>query len=329
MTSAAWRVREIDRETWLPFREVACVESARVKRAMGKDAPLMESGEMTVTGEVTEGYYRIEMLRASGRLSNIATLLFTPDGSEFDHGVWGGTVTGKSVLTPAEDKKFGPGEYAPNGVDGALYCAGLLRGLIDAPVEVRGSFFLSEHVVFELGEEVISGIWKVLDAGGFCMQIQGDGTVVIKEIPKYATIILNASNRCKLMPKMSRSLPIEDVPNSITVYEDGQEVTYSNDDPASPISTVSRKRVIEVAEENPTRKEGETLFQYAKRRLEELSDVYETIDIEHEEIDGAYPYEPVSANLPRESLEGEFRFMSQDVECERGCRFSSTIGRRA
>ena len=131
--------------------------------------------------------------------------------------------------------------------------------------------------------------------------------MTLRELPTEPDLVICAENLGLLMPEFESSLPIESVPNSLTVYKDGRHETWTNEDPSSPTSVPSRNdMVIEAkSEEDPTRKEGESLLQYAKRRLEELADVYETIDVEREWADGVHPYSIVRSNMPESGVTGD------------------------
>ena len=328
--AATWLVRRIDPATWTPVGVLDGVQSATVQRAVNEGStPLLESGEMEVTGGFDEGYYRIEMRPSLGEMVKVATLLFAPDGRKWSHRTWSGKASGRSVLAPASEIMCKPNDYAPIGVDGAQWCADRLLADIAAPVRVEGSFRLGDYVNFKTGDSHLDSIWKVLNSVGWCMQISGDGTVTIRELPTKPALVINAANIGMLMPEFDASLPIESVPNSLTVYADGKSETWTNEDPASPTSTKARGRVIEAdPEEDPTRREGESLLRYAKRRLDELADVYETIDVEREWADGVMPYSIVRSNMPESGVTGDFRVRSQKLKCGAGIRVSESWGRR-
>lgn len=60
--ASMWRVRRIDPDTWTPVGVLDGVDSVTVQRAVNDgSSPLLESGSMEVSGDVEEGYYRIEM----------------------------------------------------------------------------------------------------------------------------------------------------------------------------------------------------------------------------------------------------------------------------
>ena len=330
--AATWLVRRIDPETWVPVGVLDGVDSVTVQRSVNDgSSPLLESGSMEVSGEIEEGYYRIEMRPSVGELVIVATLLFAPDGRKWSHHAWGGKASGRSVLAPASVRMCKPGQQAPMGLDGAQWCADRLCEVIKAPVVVEGGFVLGEFMSFESSDSILDAVWQVLEAAGWCMQISGDGTVTIRELPTEPDLIVNAENLGLLMPEFEASLPIESVPNSLTIYKDGKSETWVNEDPASPTSVPRRNGMVIEAkpEEDPTRREGETLLQYAKRRLEELADVYETIEVEREWADGVYPYSIVRSNMPESSVTGDFRVMSQKLKCKRGVKVDESWGRRA
>lgn len=329
--SARWRVRRIDEATWLPMEEVGGICSVKVKRATNDESmPKLESGEMEVTGDFADGYYRIEMLTGSGGLVDVATLLFAPDGRSFSHGAWGGTVKGVSVLAQSAKRYLKPGAFAPAGTDGAAWCAAKLREVIPAPVVVAGSFELDSNVnPSSTVTSYLDLVWAVLGHAGWCMQIGGDGTVTIMPMPAEAALVLDSSTRGLLLPDVDSKLPIEDVPNVVRVYDGDDYAEAVNDDPQSPTSTVAMGRRIELVEDGPTRKVGETLDAYARRKLTEESDIYETRNIEREYAPGVLPYSLVECNLPERDMTGSYRVMSQTVTCSHGMKVGETLGRRA
>lgn len=324
-----WRVREIDAGTWLPSHEVGAVDGVSISRKVGKDAKMLESAMMDVTGTLDEGYYRIELLDDGGSLVSVATMLFASDNIEWDHRKWSGSMSGRSVLAPASERRLAPGAYAPKGVDGAQWCVDMLSSVIDAPVTREGSFSLAQHVVFDLGDSHLDAVWAVLNAAGWCMRVSGDGTVTVREIPSEPSLVIDSANTALLMPNFSRSMPIEAVPNVLRVYDGTTEYVAENDDPASPTSIPARGRRIEEVEEDPTLREGETYGQYARRRLAELGDICEEMDIEREYVDGIVPYDVIRANLPEPGVVGDYRVMSQTVRCGNGITVGETWGRIA
>lgn len=325
--SATFRVRRVNQATWLPGKVLEGVKSATVRSSTNDSTPLLQSGSLETTGIIDEGYYRIEMVAES--VEPIATLLFKTDGKDFDYGVWSGSASGKSVLAPAAERKVENGSTVPAGADGAAWVKRMLHEVIHAPVETHGSFKLAEDVTIDLDSYYIDAAWQVLDVGGWCMQIDGEGTVHVLETPSQPKLRITSENQDLFLPQVGSTLDVFDVPNVMIVYEGRERVEVVNDDPASETSTVSRGRRIEHSESDPQRKQGETLYAYAKRRLAELSDVYESIAVKREWVSGLMPYDIVEGFLPACGLVGSFRILDMNPEMRHGILLSETWGRRS
>lgn len=325
--TAFFRVCKVDQDTWLPGGVVSGVKSASVMSSVNDNTPLLQSGSIETTGVIDEGYYRIEMVAES--VEPVATLLFKTDGKDFDYGVWDGSVSGRSVLAPASERKVPKGTFVPAGADGAAWCRRTLHEVIHAPIEVHGSFSVAEDVVIDLGASRLDAVWQVLDVGGWCMQIDGWGCVHILEIPTQPKLRLTKDNQDLFLPQIGSTLDTFEVPNVVIVYEGRERVEVANDDPASATSTVSRGRRIEHVESDPQRKQGETLRGYAVRRLAELSDVYESIAVKREWVPEIMPYDIIEGTIPACGLDGTFRVLEMNPEMKRGILLAETWGRRS
>ena len=206
--SSRWRVDRIDPATWEPCGVLLGVEKAEVERDATDDAPLLETASMTVASAALEafepGWHRITMEAVQGTASaavDIATVWLEADGSTYDMGYREDSLQGRSALHQAADAEIGDGQYAPMGADGAMWAGTALEGCIDAPVHVEGSFTLSEHIVFDLGAKVLAAVWAVLDAGGFCIQLDGRGEVHVRPMPTVPELDVDRAGACAVMPK--------------------------------------------------------------------------------------------------------------------------------
>ena len=100
------------------------------------------------------------------------------------------------------------------------------------------------------------------------------------------------------------------------VIDDGITVIASNDDPESRVSTVSRGYKVDEVDTSPTPIDGETLSEYADRRLHELSVLKEEHNYTREYAEGVNLYSVVRASL--RALDGDFRIVSQQINCSNG-----------
>ena len=327
--STSWRVTRIDPDTWTPTDALHGISSVSVSKRDNRDgsSPLMESGSIEVDGEICEGYYRIEALEPGKPVQPIATLIFVPDDSDFSHRRWTGSANARSVLVPASDRKFDQGEYVERGDDGARWVADKLRESLKAPVVVAGSVTLDRNYVFDLNSSHLEGCWKLLASIGWCLQISETGIVTVMPVPTVPSATYDSAT---VRPKIRRKLPIDDVPNVVRVWYRGDVAEAVNDDPESPTSVRRRHgRRIEHVESSPTLVNGETLDDYAQRRLDEKGDIYERYEIERDWIAGALPYSCIYMQLAEASIQGSCSVMSQDIECGHGISVSETVGRRA
>lgn len=324
--TSTWRVFKVNRKTWADGEMVRKVRSANVSRTA--DGRLLESGSLEVTGRFESDYYRIVMTaEQGGELTrvDVATLLFQADGGDVDFGRVATDVDGSSVLTPADTTSVITGEYAPAGVDGAQYAAELLRGAINAPVEVEGSFTLNSHIVFELGESIIDAVWKVLDAGGYVIQIDGRGVVHIRPKPTQPTLTITSSNMRMLSNGTSFKSSTADIPNRYIVIEDNDVTIAVNDDPESIVSTVNRGYFVDVVDTSPTPVNGKTMEEYAHDRLKELSILRDERTYVREYAPNVFLYSLVRGSI--NGLQGDMRVASQTLDCGRGITVSEKSAR--
>lgn len=328
-----WRVFRVNPATWADAEQVAGVDSVSITRDSGGDAPEIDSGELEVSAsggwEFVPGYYRIVMTaEQSGQVERveIATLLCESEGGEIDHDMDVKSVTGRSVLHPAAVTHVQPGEHVPKGGDGAAHAARLLRACVAAPVDVEGGFTLDETYAFEYGTSHLEAAWQVLDAAGWCMQIDGGGRVEIRPKPTDPALTLDRANARLLMPGIEYELDYSDVPNRFTAIEDG-EVAQAVNATGSPASHDARGYWHDETDDAPKRVNGETLQAYAARRLEELSTVPDTRKYTREFAPGVRPFDVVRGSMASVRLDGDLRVVSQDIECDHGITVAEEAAR--
>ena len=315
--TSTWRVFRVNRKTWADGEMLKKVDGASISRTA--DGRMLESGSLEVSGEFETDYYRIVMTaEQGGELArvDVATLLFEVKGGAIDFGRTAHDVDGYSVLYPASTTAVTLGEYAPAGTDGAQYAAELLRSSINAPVEVEGGFTLNNHIVHELGSSVIDAVWAVLDAGGYVIQIDGNGVVHIRPKPTKPTLQINNASMGMLSNGIDFSADTSDIPNRYIVIDDNNVVIATNDDPNSIVSTVSRGFFVDTVDTSPTPVNGKTLNEYAHDRLKELSILKDVRTYIREYAPDVYLYSLVRASI--NGLQGDMRVESQSIDCSNG-----------
>ena len=324
--TATWRVFRVNRNTWADAEQIANVDSVSLSRTA--DGNLLESGSLSVTGDFESDYYRIVMTaEQNNELTrvDVATLLFDSSGGDINYGVTTNDVNGYSVLYPASTKAVTTGEYAPAGCNGALYAKNLLESAINAPVVVEGSFILNDHIVHELGSEIIGAVWSVLDAGDFVIQVDGAGVVHIKPRPTQPSLIIDNSSMSLLSNGISFSADQSEIPNRYVVI-DGNNITVAqNNDPQSVVSTATRGYTVDVIDTSPTPVNSETYSEYANRMLHRASYLKDQRTYEREYAPDVYPYSIIRATI--DGLTGDYRVESQSIECSNGITVNEKASR--
>lgn len=321
--SARWRVYKVDRSTWADSEITDGFLSADVSTSSGD---MLQSGSLTFQSEpyapFQEGYYRLVMYATQDGVTDrhdIATLYCVSTGGKIAKGSDLRNVTGVSVLHCANSRSVEDGTTVTRGSDGVRFAGRLLAEVLDAPVETIGSFVVSEHFTFAIGTSVLEAVTTVLQSGGWCIQISGDGTVTLRPMPTEPDLILGRDGSGILMPEESYELDTSAVPNRYMATDGIILGVATNDDPASTVSTVNRGFIVDaepMVDSSPVLVGGETLSGYCRRRLHELSVVYNSRSYEREYADGVFP-----SSIIRREYDGEIvdmRVDSQTIKCGPG-----------
>lgn len=331
--TSSFSLRPVDQSTWASGPSYAPVVSASAELDATDEYPLLQAGNCEVTLDVAdsfeEGFYRIEMsVEQDGtrELHPICTLLMSSGESSIDRMAQTAKVTGYSVLKPASDRLMLTGTYAPKGCDGASYAAKLLRECTPAPITVEGSFTLDEHAVFGTGVSYLQAAWIVLKAADWCMRILGDGSIRIAPKPTEATFILDVEGRHHIVPGADMSYDLSEVPNRYFAV-DGDDVGVAiNELEGSRTSVQARGRYVDVIDDSPVKVGGETMTNYARRKLEEMSTVTREWSYTREYVPDLVPFDLVAGSVPEFGMSGAFRVLKQSIACGKGVTVSETLG---
>lgn len=318
------RVFRVNVDTWQDSEQIGGIDSVSITRSCTNDAPLLESGSMSLTSaeDFENGYYRIVMMATQDNETervDVATLLCESSQNTRDYGVIVPSVTCNSVLYPAYTQRILDGSFMAPGTNGAEYAAELLRGCIKAPIVVDGAFAVSMTYWFDFGIRIIEAVWAVLNIGGFVMQIDGDGTVHIRPKPTEAALNLDEAHASLLSTSIQSKFDISDVPNRYVAKSDSVVAVVVNNDPDSPSSTVRRGYVYDVVDESPATINDETLSGYAIRKLEELSTGIADVKLYTREYwPDVRPFDIVSGSLNSVGIEGDRRVQTQSLNLSHG-----------
>lgn len=334
--SAIWRVMTVNKTTWADQKEVFGVKSVSVDRDCTDDVPLLESGTMKYTSKLppkfTEGYYRIELIVEQGserQIVPISTLLCSSQAGEITRNYSEMDVDCFSVLKPASEVYFNDGEYAPIKVNGAQWCAEKLRAAgVAAPVKVTGSFTLNKYYIFDNSTSYLAGVWTILKAANFVMMIFGDGVIEIRSRPTAAYLRINKANCGYLLTEINYNGSIDRIPNRyLAVNYDGKSATAINNNSNSPTSYSKRGRYIDYKDYSPALVNGESLKDYAIRRLKEESTIVEKYSYTREFHPEIVPCRIIEFDLPNLGMVGNYKVLKQQLKFDKGVTVSETVGK--
>ena len=328
--SAGWDVYSVDQDTWAESEPIDGIMSVSIAKDGTDDTPLLETGTMQAdAGSPFEwSWCRIFMVATQDASERIpmATMLFERGNVRTSHRSSTCELRGKSVLQPAADRKLARGRFAKSGIDGAAFAASLLRECTPAPVVVEGSFTLVDDLVFDLGASYLQAAWQLVKAADWCIQIDGYGTIYIREKPTEPAFELDKVNEGLLIPGVDMTLDISEVPNRYIAVDNGVTETAENDDPNLLASYTRRGRWVDFVDSSPVRIDGETLHGYAVRKLAEMGTVTREFSYTREWQPDAVPFSLVRATLPEHGLEGDLRILRQTLNCAKGVTVSETAG---
>lgn len=335
--SVDWRVYKVEEETWDEIVEIPNVVSVTVDRDCTDQAPLLETSSMVIdippNNDFESGWYKTIAHVTQGPSCEripIATHLYSVENETYDYGIRQISAKGRSALAPAADIRMQDGSFVPKNSNGAEWVARQLRSILKAPVRIESEgnengFSLKRHIVYDSNDSVLSACWSVLDAGKWCLRVDGDGIVRIMKRPTTPSFVFTDTTIRFLYPGIKKSSSKDEVPNRYVARDGGKTVIVVNDDPESETSTVATGRRIDAPiDTNPYLMQGESIEAYAKRKLEEVSTISVQYDYTREYIPELYPLDMYEATIPLFGMDGEFRVAKQKLTLDMGIEVSET-----
>lgn len=233
-------------------------------------------------------------------------------------------LTCYSVLKPAEDILLQRGWFAAESFNGAEVVRDLLS-VTPAPIIVEPDApALSQSIIAENGENHLTMANKVLAAINWRLRISGDGTITVCSMPEEVSSTFGLDNDV-IEPKLTRKADWFSCPNVFRAISDDMTAVARDDAEDSMLSTVSRGREIWVEESNCDLNDGESLEQYAQRRLEELQAVAYSVRYTRRFDPEVLVDDLVRLHYPGQNLMDEYTVISQDINLGHGARTSEEV----
>ena len=329
---------EVDPDTWEDRRKIDNVTSSSIIRDASSDTG--GSASFNVSSDLGELYLRTYLITTQYRVTEKAPLgthLCQTTGDNFDGKIKDVTLDAYSPLLELKEKNPPLGYSLGKNVNILQAATRIVSQNVRAPVVgAEGDYTLSYPFVADIGDTWFTFISDLLASIQYTLAVDELGRIIFT--PEQDTNSLQPiwtfddGNSSILQPDFDVSRDLYGIPNVLEVVytrEDGSYM-YSkvvNDDPNSPISTVTRGREVMHRITDPELFGIPTQVQlddYAKQTLRNLSTLEYTLTYTH----GYCPVrvgDCVMINYNRAGLTNQkAKVIRQNIRCETGCQVEET-----
>lgn len=324
--SASYYMATIDTRTWNDASRLNITggsisrSETGLRQSADIDCPQYETG--------SERWIRIWLdVRQNGAADHVAlfTGLACSPSVRLDGNIKEHPLECYSVLKPADDTMLQRGWYAPAEMNGAQLVQSMLKSATPAPVEVIGqSPALKQAIIAEDGETVLTMVDKILDAVGWRIRIDGRGAIYICESPKEVSAEFG-----KDFDVIETEVEIEqdwfECPNVFRAVSDDMTAVARDDSESSILSTVSRGREIWMEETNCDLNDGESIEEYALRRLKEEQERSVRVSYNRRFHPDVNVGDLIKLSYPAQDLQGTYRVSEQTIALEYGAQTAEEV----
>lgn len=325
----------VDPGTWKDVRKIDNVKSCTINREL--DTETLGSATFEVTESLGECYIRVYLITIQNGITEkhpLGTFLVQTPSSSFN-----GKIRNVSMdaYTPLLELKENPpplGYALFKGANIMEEAYKLTNSYVRAPVvKPNSSETLKADFIANTDDTWMTFVTDLIANANHTFMLDELGRVLFS--PKRDTASLQPvwtyddGNSSILLPEISMDHDLYGIPNIVEViYTNGNEYIHKiarNDDPNSPISTVSRGREIVHRVTDPDVMGNPTeayIQEYATNLLKELSTLEYTISYSH----GYCPArlgDCVRLDYTRSGIvDIKAKVISQSIKCARGCTVS-------
>lgn len=308
---AAYHACLVDRVTWQDGERFGITDGG-INRT---DTGLKESADLTALESVgMERWIRVyldaEQDGDSAHIPLFTGLTSTPE-EDIDGVIHRTKIQCYSVLKPAQDVMLPIGWYAEKG----FVCTEIIDSLLavcPAPVIIEsGSPRLAQHYIAEMDESNLTMVYKLLDAIGWRIRIEGDGTIHVEPKPTAPAITFSAGSYGLIKPQVNRKNDAFEAPNVFRAVSEALAVTAYDEE--SELSVSNRGREVWAQETGVATTDGETLALYARRKLKELQKVSQTMSYDRTFEPSLNVGDKVGLRYPSTGIDGIYTITSQSL----------------
>ena len=314
--SASYKAYIVDPITWKDTDSIDIIGGSISK----SEDDLRESADINVSNYNSnrEQWIRIYLdarQRSDSYYGAIFTGLISSPGKEIEGSVQTNSLRCYSVLKPASDVLLPRGYYITYGTNTINILKSLLSVIKGIPIIINGTPpNISQTIIAENGESNLSMVDKILYSIGWKMAIKGDGSIVISEPSLEPSAWFDPSEIDSVELRINIENNWFDCPNVFRAIQGNFSAIVKDEDPDSLLSIQNRGREIYYEETGCNPYSGESLAQYAKRRLKEEQQVYMSASYSRRFDPDANVSDVISLRYPGQGLDGLFYISSQIID---------------
>lgn len=326
----------VDPGTWKDVKLLTIVKSSTINR--DESAETLGSASIDLTESIGECYVRIYLVTVQNGVAErhpLGTFLVQTPSYSYNGKIKSVTVDAYTPLLELKENPPPIGYFVPSGANIMATAAKLTADHVRAPVVAAScDDTLEDDFVSNTDDTWMSFTSDLIASAKYGFSLDELGRVLFAPKQSVASLqpvwTYDDSNSSILQPDISMDRDLYGVPNVVeVVYSNGYknyEARVVNDDPNSPISTVTRGREIIHRVINPDigYAASKQVEEYAKQLLETLSTLEYKVSYTH----GYCPVrlgDCVRLNYKKAGITNvKAKVVQQTIKCTPGCQVSET-----
>ena len=326
--SASYYMTVVDGTTWRDIDTIQITDGSIKKESSG----LLQSADVDCVryAQGLEQWVRIWLnAEQEGSVKHVPlfTGLACSPEREFNGNLETNRLQCYSVLKPADDVYLDRGWYAPSGISGATLVRQLLQ-VTTAPItEDLNSPVLETSIIAEDNETMLSMSEKILKAINWRIKLNGHGEIRICATDDTPVMQMDSADYDIVEPQVTVKHDWYDCPNVFRAIDDDVMAIARDDDESSPLSTVNRGREVWMQETNCNLNDGETVAEYAQRRLKEEQSVAMQLSYSRRFVPDVDPTDVVRLHYPSIDIDYNVKIDSQTINIGYGSKVSEGVSR--
>jgi hypothetical protein len=326
----------VDPGTWKDIKLLTTVKSSTINR--DESAETLGSASIDLTESIGECYVRIYLVTVQNGVTErhpLGTFLVQTPSYSYNGKIKSVTVDAYTPLLELKENPPPIGYFVKKGANIMSEAAKIVNAHVRAPVVATESGLkLEDDFVSNTDDTWMSFSNDLIASANYKFSLDELGRILFS--PNQSASVMRPvwtyddGNSSILLPEISMDRDLYGIPNVVEViYSNGYrnvEVRVVNDDPNSPISTVSRGREIVHRVINPDTSyaTSEQIKEYAERLLESLSTLEYKVSYTH----GYCPVrlgDCVRLDYKKAGITNvKAKVIKQSIKCTPGCQVSET-----